>query len=510
MFFGLKAARGKRSTAAMVAAFLAILPLQTGVAHAQADAPAKTQPDSAALYKQLNLFGEAFERIRGEYVDPVTDEKLIESALNGMLSSLDPHSSYLNEKSFADMQVQTKGEFGGLGLEVTQENGVIRVVSPIDDTPAARAGIQAGDFITHIDSEAVLGLSINDAVNKMRGAAGSKISLTVRRANEKEPLKLVLTREVIKIQSVRAKSIDGMAYIRITSFSDNTRTGLYAAIEKAKKQFGFAPRGIILDLRNNPGGLLDQAVAVSDAFLEMGEIVSTRGRNDKDVQRFSAEKGDIAQGAPIVVLINGGSASASEIVAGALQDHKRAVVVGTKSFGKGSVQMVVPLGDGKGAIRMTTSRYFTPSGRSIQARGIDPDIVVQQGKFVPSDTGAQGDQLTENSLAGHLANPQDKEKTVDAKAVTKPVAKPVNDNAGFTAFTDKELEDDYQLNYAVQLLRGVVVAVDPQAPRGSKPAAEVKPEVKADEKPVVKPETKPAPSKHLTPKNAPTPAEPAQ
>jgi carboxyl-terminal processing protease len=436
-----------------------------------------------------------------------------------MLSSLDPHSSYLNEKSFADMQVTTKGEFGGLGLEVTQQDGVIKVMSPIDDTPAARAGIQPGDFITHIDSEAVLGLSINDAVNKMRGAAGSKITLTIRRASEKEPLKLVLTREVIKIQSVRAKSIDGMLYVRITSFSDNTNSGLLAAIDKAKKAFGHTPRGIILDLRNNPGGLLDQAVAVSDAFLETGEIVSTRGRNDKDVQRFSAQKGEVSQGVPIVVLINGGSASASEIVAGALQDHKRAVVVGTKSFGKGSVQMVVPLGDGKGAIRMTTSRYFTPSGRSIQARGIDPDIVVQQGKFQPADS-ASADQLTENSLAGHLVNPQDKEKAAaeaEAKAradANKNKAKPANDNNGLTPFTDKELEDDYQLTYATQLLRGVVVATDPQAPRGTKteepakPAEAPKPDAA---KPAPKPATPPAPKPEpkAEPKPAPAPKTPA-
>src|SRR5262250_2508573 len=350
-----------------------------------------TTSNSTETYKQLNLFGEVFEKVRSEFVDEVADDTLVESAINGMLTSLDPHSYYLNTKNFNDMKVQTRGEFGGLGIEVSMENGLVKVVSPIDDTPAARAGLKPGDLITHLDGDAVQGMTLPEAVEKMRGPVSSEIKLTIRREG-KDPFDVKLTRATIKIQSVRSHlEGDNIAYIRITSFNEQTDVGLSNAMKNLKQQAGNKLIGVVLDLRNNPGGLLDQAVAVSDAFLDKGEIVSTRGRRSEDAQRYNARPGDIAAGLPLVVLINGGSASASEIVAGALQDHHRAVLLGTRSFGKGSVQTIIPL-PGHGAMRLTTARYYTPSGRSTQAKGIDPDIVVEAAKI--EKTNDKGEKVT--------------------------------------------------------------------------------------------------------------------
>src|SRR5271157_509288 len=346
--------------------------------------------NSTDTYKQLNLFGEVFERVRAEYVDDVSDDSLVESAINGMLTSLDPHSNYLNTKNFNDMKVQTRGEFGGLGIEVSMENGLVKVVSPIDDTPAARAGLKPGDLITHLDGDPVQGMTLPEAVEKMRGPINSEIKLTIRREG-RDPFDVKLTRATIKIQSVRSHlEGDNIGYIRVTTFNEQTDVGLNNAMKNLKQQAGNKLQGVILDLRNNPGGLLDQAVAVSDAFLDKGEIVSTRGRRSDDAQRYNARPGDIAAGLPVAVLINGGSASASEIVAGALQDHHRAVLIGTRSFGKGSVQTIIPL-PAHGAMRLTTARYYTPSGRSIQAKGIDPDIVVEPAKIAapPAEKGAK-------------------------------------------------------------------------------------------------------------------------
>ena len=364
------------------------------------DTPAKSSDSST--YELLNLFGEVFDRVRTDYVEPVADDKLIESALNGMLTSLDPHSNYMNEKSFADMRIQTKGEFGGLGIEVTMENGLVKVVSPIDDTPAAKAGVKPGDLIAEIDGTAVMGLSLQDAVEKMRGPVGTNVKITILREGSKAPIIINLKRDLIKIQSVRSRSEGDVVYLRITSFSENTSDAMKAAYEKEKKNIGAKIRGVVLDLRNNPGGLLDQAIAVSDAFLDHGEIVSTRSRKPEESRRYNATPGDITNGLPIVVLINEGSASASEIVAGALKDQKRAVVLGTKSFGKGSVQTVIPI-EGHGAIRLTTARYYTPSGVSIQAKGITPDILVEQSKVEPLKANLN---FSEASLKGHLDNDQ--------------------------------------------------------------------------------------------------------
>src|SRR5437016_1290793 len=347
-------------------------------------------PNSAETYKQLNLFGEVFERVRADYVDDVSDNSLVESAINAILTSLDPHSNYLNTKNFNDMKVQTRGEFGGLGIEVSMENGLVKVVSPIDDTPAARAGLKPGDLITHLDGEPVQGMTLPEAVEKMRGPVSSEIKLTIRREG-RDPFDVKLTRATIKIQSVRSHlEGDNIGYIRVTTFNEQTDNGLNNAMKNLKQQAGNKLSGLVLDLRNNPGGLLDQAVAVSDAFLDKGEIVSTRGRRSEDAQRYNARPGDIASGLPVAVLINGGSASASEIVAGALQDHHRAVLLGTRSFGKGSVQTIIPL-PGHGAMRLTTARYYTPSGRSIQAKGIDPDIIVEAAKIetTPDKGGAK-------------------------------------------------------------------------------------------------------------------------
>ena len=422
----------KLQIAAIVAALLIGLPQLS---------PA--QENSSDTYRQLKLFSEVFERVRADYVEEVSDQQLIEYAIQGMLSTLDPHSSYLNADSFGDMRVQTKGEFGGLGIEVTMENGFVKVVSPIDDTPAYRAGVKPGDFITHIDGEAILGLSLNEAVDKMRGPVGTDLTVTIRREDQ-DPFDVTITRDVIKIQSVRSRVEDNVGYVRITTFNQQTMPGLQQAIQEIKAEAGSELRGYVVDLRNNPGGLLDQAVEVSDAFIEQGEIVSTRGRAADDAQRFNATPGDMADGLPIVVMINGGSASASEIVAGALQDHRRAIVMGTKSFGKGSVQTIIPLGL-SGAMRLTTARYFTPSGRSIQALGIDPDIVVEQATLAEAEAAAPGRR--EADLRGALTNPNEQ----NGVSTETPA-----DGNGTHALSEAA-QQDYQLARAVDLLRGIAL-----------------------------------------------------
>src|SRR3954464_4069592 len=369
--------------AAAATVFLVTLDQDAGAAPQNTNTP--------ETYKNLTLFGDVFDLVRNNYVDKVTDDTLVEGAINGMLTALDPHSNFLNAKNFTDMKVQTRGEFGGLGIEVSMENGLVKVVSPIDDTPAANAGLKPGDLITHLEGQPVQGLTLPEAVEKMRGPINSDITLTIRREG-REAFDVKLTRANIKIQSVRSH-IEGnnIAYVRITSFNEQTDVGLNNAMKNLKQQANNKLIGVVLDLRNNPGGLLDQAVAVSDAFLEKGEIVSTRGKRAEEAQRYNARPGDIASGLPVAVLINGGSASASEIVAGALQDHHRAVLIGTKSFGKGSVQTIIPLA-GRGAMRLTTARYYTPSGRSIQAKGIDPDIVVEAAKITKDDPKKAGDK----------------------------------------------------------------------------------------------------------------------
>src|SRR5580704_8148015 len=395
---------------------------------------ASSSSNTGDTYKQLNLFGDVFELVRNGYVDDVKDDTLVEGAINGMLTALDPHSNYLNSKNFNDMKVQTRGEFGGLGIEVSMESGLVKVVSPIDDTPAAHAGLKPGDLITHLDAAPVQGLTLPEAVEKMRGPVNSEITLTVRREGQ-EPFDVKLTRAIIKIQSVRSH-LEGnnIAYIRVTSFNEQTDVGLNNAMKNLKQQANNKLIGVILDLRNSPGGLLDQAVAVSDAFLEKGEIVSTRGRRADDAQRYNAHAGDISGGLPLAVLINGGSASASEIVAGALQDHHRAILIGTRSFGKGSVQTIIPL-PGHGAMRLTTARYYTPSGRSIQAKGIEPDIIVEAAKIE------------------HPAG--------DASAVAKKTDdNKSDDNSGEEATVDPTVigtPDDYQLARAVDMLRGIAL-----------------------------------------------------
>ena len=399
---------------------------------------APTQEPISDTLRQLALFGDVFERVREDYVEEVSDEELIEAAIQGMLSSLDPHSSYMNPKAYNDMRTTTRGKFGGLGIEVTMEGGYVKVVSPIDDTPAFRAGIQAGDLITHLDGEPVLGLTLNDAVERMRGAIGTTIVLTIYREGT-EPFDVSITRDEIRIKSVRHEAKEDVGYIRITSFSEQTEAGLNKAVRELKKEIGNKLVGFVIDLRNNPGGLLDQAVSVSDAFLDRGEIVSTRGRREDTAQRFNAEPGDITGGLPLVVLINGGSASASEIVAGALQDHRRAILLGTRSFGKGSVQTIIPLGR-DGAMKLTTQRYYTPSGRSIQAKGIDPDIEVPQAKLEYLD----GPGRSEADLRGAL--------DTDGNGKRK---KP-EDNGETEA--EKEKPVDYQLIRAVDLIRGIALS----------------------------------------------------
>lgn len=407
------------------------------------------QSDSSDTFRQLKLFGDVFERVRAEYVEPVSDEALIEAAINGMLTSLDPHSGYLDAKKYRDMQVQTKGEFGGLGIEVTMENGLVKVVSPIDDTPAQRAGVQAGDVITHINKEPVLGMTLAEAVERMRGPVDTSIELTLRRPGHQEPIVVSMARAVITISPVRWHAIGDVAYIRISSFNEQTETSLHKAIEEAKGKLGASFKGVVLDLRNNPGGLLEQAVAVSDTFLDRGEIVSTRGRRPDSIQRFNARRGDDIDGRPMVVLINGGTASASEIVAGALQDHGRAIVMGTRSFGKGSVQTIMPL-PGHGAIRLTTARYYTPAGTSIQAKGIEPDIMVKQSRIEVID---QGVSRREADLRGRLKNDQVGAQDNTAKGSNAESQQQQQQQSQ----QQKADAADYQLARAVDLLRGVAM-----------------------------------------------------
>ncbi|MFL5179603.1 MAG: S41 family peptidase [Microvirga sp.] len=389
---------------------------------------------SAETYRQLSLFGDVFEKVRSDYVEKPEEAKLIESAINGMLTSLDPHSSYMDPKSFRDMQVQTRGEFGGLGIEVTMEDGLVKVVTPIDETPAARAGLLANDVITHIDDEQVQGLTLNQAVDKMRGPINSTVRLKIKRKEKSDPFEVSLTRDTIRIRPVRArKEGEDVGYLRLTQFNEQTYEGLKSAIDRLSNEIGQDKlKGYVIDLRNNPGGLLDQAIMVSDAFLDRGEIVSTRGRNAEETQRYNAKPGDLTKGKPLVVLINGGSASASEIVAGALQDHKRATVLGTRSFGKGSVQTIIPLG-GNGAVRLTTARYYTPSGRSIQAKGIEPDQEVLQD--IPDELKGKDETKGEAGLRGHLKNSDKDEK------------------GGSSAYVPPDPAKDKQLIAAVDYLR---------------------------------------------------------
>ena len=384
-------------------------------------------------YDYLKFLGESIEKIKTDYVEHVDNKEIVESAINGILSSLDPHSSFLNAKSLEDMKVQTKGEFGGLGIEVTMENGFVKVISPIDNTPAYKAGIKAGDYITHLDKKSVIGLSLNEAVSKMRGAVGSKLEVTVGRKNM-EPFNVTIKRDVIKITSIRSRLEKDVGYVRITTFSEQTRKSATEAIKKLKKNKNL--KGYVLDLRNNPGGLLEQAVAISNLFLEKGEIVSTRGRDLENPEIYKAKPGDIIKGLPLVVLINSGSASASEIVAGALQDHKRAIILGTKSFGKGSVQTIIPVHP-FGALRMTTAKYFTPSGKSIQKKGIVPDIVVEQAKVERID---KRNANRESDLKGALDNPVNN------------LEKKNNENLNKEA---REALDDFQLSRALDLVRGI-------------------------------------------------------
>ena len=457
--------------AAATAATLVWLLAPGDGAQGQAQAPAaqsqqSPQQQKQEIYRELDLFGQVLERIRSDYVEEANDQQLIEAAINGMLSSLDPHSSYLNSKNFRDLQTQMRGEFGGLGIEVTMENGLVKVVSPIDDTPAARAGIKPNDYIVQIDGEQVQGLSLNEAVEKMRGPINSDIKLTIRREG-REAFDVKLTRANIKIQSVKSHLEGGnVGYVRITSFNEQTDVGLINAFKTLKQQAGDKLLGYVLDLRNNPGGLLEQAVSVSNAFIDKGEIVSIRGRKVQSAQRFNAAPDkDASGGLPVVVLINGGSASASEIVAGALQDHHRAVLMGTRSFGKGSVQTIVELSD-HSAMRLTTARYYTPSGRSIQGKGIDPDIVVEAAKI---ERLAGGDTRHEADLRGALSNPDAKPADKDKTKTPGPSSQAKPDQGSTTAPTDVKPEaattdvnvmgtdQDYQLSRALDLLRGVAM-----------------------------------------------------
>ncbi|MBL9010546.1 MAG: S41 family peptidase [Alphaproteobacteria bacterium] len=397
---------------------------------------------SSETYRQLNLFGDVFERVRANYVREVDDAHLVKFAINGMLTSLDPHSSYMDAKDFTDMQVQTRGEFGGLGLEVTLENDYVKVISPIDDTPASRAGIQAGDFITHIDGVQIRGLPLTEAVEKMRGPIGTPVTITVVRPGLDKPKDYTLNRALVRVDSVKYRMEADIGYIRISSFNEQTEAGVAAAFAALEKQGGANLKGYVLDLRNNPGGLLDQSISVSDAFLERGEIVSTRGRDPQDIQRYTARSGDETSGKPVVVLVNGGSASASEIVAGALQDQGRAVVIGTLSFGKGSVQTIIPLGSGEGALRLTTARYYTPSGRSIQAHGIEPDWEVHaKPKDSDEEKELESRRRSEAALPGHLNGEDDDDGPAEPK--TKGVVYP--------AAGDKT--EDFQLDYALKFIR---------------------------------------------------------
>lgn len=391
-------------------------------------------------YRQLNLFGDVFERVRGDYVEAPDETDLIANAINGMLSSLDPHSSYLPPDDYRDMTVQTRGEFGGLGIEVTMENDLIKVVTPIDDTPAFKAGVLAGDLITHLDGEEVMGMTLAEAVDKMRGPVNTDIVITVRREGADGPIDITITRDIVRIQSVRWNTEgEDVGYLRISQFNERTFEGLQKGLAELKEEIPEDKlKGFVIDLRNNPGGLLDQAIAVSDAFLDRGEIVSTRGRDPGESQRHDAKDGDLTDGKPVIVLINGGSASGSEIVAGALQDHRRATILGTTSFGKGSVQTIIPLGS-NGAIRLTTARYYTPAGRSIQAKGIEPDLEVSQP--LPDELKGVVEARGEASLRGHLNNEEGEEE----------------EQSGSFAYVPRDKTEDEQLKYALELLRGVKV-----------------------------------------------------
>ncbi|PWR02910.1 peptidase S41 [Meridianimarinicoccus roseus] len=413
---------------------------------------AQEQDNKRSVYEQLDLFGDIFERIRAQYVEEVDEGDLIEAAINGMLTSLDPHSSYLSPEDASDMRVQTRGEFGGLGIEVTQENGFVKVVSPIDGTPAEEAGIEAGDFITHVDGEPVLGMTLDEAVDLMRGPVGSEIVITVVREGDGDPFDVTIVRDTIKLTAVRTRTEGDAVILRVTTFNDQTYPNLESGLQEAVAELGGIDKvsGFVLDLRNNPGGLLTQAIRVSDAFLNAGEIVSTRGRELADSDRYNASEGDLAEGKPIVVLINGGSASASEIVAGALQDHHRAVVVGTKSFGKGSVQTVMPL-RGDGAMRLTTARYYTPSGRSIQALGVAPDIIVEQPRRDPEAEAGETEEnrpgRTEADLRGSLSNTD----------VSEDELRQLEEDEARARATAELREQDYQLAYAIDILNGLSV-----------------------------------------------------
>ena len=411
-------------------------------------AEGSAQAASSNTYRYLNLFGDVFEKIRSDYVDKPNEKKLVEAAINGMLTSLDPHSNYMDAKSFQDMQVQTRGEFGGLGIEVTQEKGLVKVVTPIDDTPAARAGILTGDLISKINGDSVQGLTLNQAVDKMRGPVGTDVNLTILRGPDKQKKDIKLTRAVIQIKSVRYH-VDGddVGYIRISQFNEQTFDGVKEAVQKFNQEIPANKfKGYIMDLRNNPGGLLDQSIAVANVFIDHGEIVSTRGRTADETQRYNARPGnDLSKGKPLIVLINGGSASASEIVAGALQDHKRATLVGTRSFGKGSVQTIIPLGQGNGALRLTTARYFTPSGRSIQAEGIKPDVKIQEN--IPAALKGKVSSEGEASLKGHLKNGKHEKK-------------------GSDAYVPPDPKKDTQLIAGLEMLRGTYKA--PPTPDASK------------------------------------------
>ncbi|WP_091431535.1 S41 family peptidase [Aliiroseovarius sediminilitoris] len=404
---------------------------------------------NSSVYEQLDLFGDIFERIRAQYVEEVDAADLIEAAIDGMLTSLDPHSSYLSPKDAADMRVQTRGSFGGLGIEVTQEEGFVRVVSPMDGTPADDAGVESGDYITHVDGEALIGLTLDEAVNMLRGPVGSEIIITVVREGVDEPFDVSIIRDTIKLTAATARSVGNTIVLRVTTFNDQTYANMAEGLAREVESLGGMENvdGFVLDLRNNPGGLLNQAIEVSDAFLESGEIVSTRGRNPSESERVNAEAGDLAEGKPMVVLINGGSASASEIVAGALQDHRRAIVVGTKSFGKGSVQTVMPLAS-DGAMRLTTARYYTPSGRSIQALGVSPDIVVQQPPRLPEAENEDEDarpQRTEADLRGSLNN----------DSLTEDEQRQIEEEREAAEEAAKLRDDDFQLSYAVDLIKGL-------------------------------------------------------
>ncbi|NIZ01857.1 S41 family peptidase [Thalassospira lucentensis] len=419
---------------------LAVLALATGMTFGLASPSlAQSSSSSAETYRLLNLFGDVFEQVKSKYVEKVDDKELIEAAINGMLTSLDPHSSYLNMDNFEEMQVDTRGEFGGLGIEVTMEEGFVKVISPIYDTPAEKAGLQPGDFITHIDGTAIRGKTLNDAVDMMRGKVNTDIVLTIVRKGEQAPFDVTLTRAVIKVQSVRAEAKEDVGYIRITKFNEQTFSGLQRAINDMRDEIGPEMKGLVLDLRNNPGGLLDQAISVSDAFLDKGEIVSTRPRDTENTDRYNAREGDLAEGMPIVVLINDGSASASEIVAGALQDHRRAVIMGTRSFGKGSVQTILPM-PGNVALRLTTARYYTPSGKSIQEVGIVPDIIVPQARLESLESDVR---RSEASLSGALRNEDANTSNAEEDANTR------RDDAEQLAI------DDYQLSRALDMIRGI-------------------------------------------------------